>query len=148
MSLYQFFASDKELPEYDNGVITPVKSNKGEVYAFVVSSEMDLQKSIRISHESSLELASRFTNLPYVNYIEWFYSTERTQIIIDYIREALKDRYKVFLFNIWESDRTFPEMKKKPLSCLDVEDINGIWGPKSEGKNACLEVYKEYNREM
>ena len=41
----------------------------------------------------------------FVNYIEWHYNDENAEIIIDYIKDLLKNRFSLFLYNTCDDDK-------------------------------------------
>ena len=92
MSLYRFFASDKEMPELDNMHVTSDKVNNS-------INAVDENHALRIKKENDLYYASQYTDKEFVNYIEWHYNDENAEIIINYIKDLLKDRFSVFLYN-------------------------------------------------
>jgi hypothetical protein len=60
MSLYRFFASDKEMPEFDNMQAVPIY-NDGELDAISFSSANGELMAMRINKEDDFYYASKFT---------------------------------------------------------------------------------------
>ena len=137
MSLYRFFASDKEMPELDNMHVTPGKANNS-------ISVIDENHALRIKKENDLYYASQYTDKEFVNYIEWHYNDGNAEIIIDYIKDLLKNRFSLFLYNTWNDDKSPVNVTKINVNDLSVQDIKKLWGQESFSNNECLQIYKEY----
>ena len=142
MSLYQFFASEKEMPELDNMNAKTI-SIDGEIIAITINSSFDEITAMRINKEDDLYYASQFTDKKHVNYIEWYYNDDNAKVIIEYIRVLLKDRYTVSLFNTWMDDKSKVLIKKKNIADLTIQDVKHIWGQEFFKQNECLVVYKK-----
>ena len=127
MSYYRFFASDKEMPEFDNGKAKPVIVN-GEVVAINFANGADENTAMRIVKEDDFCCAEKFTDKKYVNYLEWYYNDDNAQLIVDYIKALLADRFT----------------KKIDINDLSIEDIKEIWGQMFFEKNECLVVFRNY----
>lgn len=127
MSYYRFFASDKEMPEFDNGKAKPVIVN-GEVVAINFANGADENTAMRIVKEDDFCCAEKFTDKKYVNYLEWYYNDDNAQLIVDYIKALLADRFTVSLFNTWVGDESELFIKKIDVNDLSIEDIKKIWG--------------------
>ncbi|WP_044932486.1 hypothetical protein [Butyrivibrio sp. AC2005] len=140
MSLYQFFASDKPMPEFDNMHAEPVIKG-GEIYAIKFRCGFNEETAIRIIIEDDLTYASQYTNLSYVNYIEWCYSDDRAEVLIDYIRNLLKNRKSVSLYNTWLDDKSELGIKKIHISKLTIEIIKDLWGKNYFNYNECCIIY-------
>lgn len=68
MSYYRFFASDKEMPEFDNMKAMPIVVD-GEVVAINFANRFDEDTAMRIVKEDDLCCAEKFTDKKYVNYL-------------------------------------------------------------------------------
>ena len=143
MSYYRFFASDKEMPEFDNMKAKPIIV-QGEVVAINFAKGIDEDTAMRIIKEDDFCYAKKFTDKKYVNYLEWYYNDDNAQLIVDYIRVLLEDRFTVSLFNTWTDDETKLIVKKIDVNDLRIEDIKKIWGQKFFEKNECLVVFRKY----
>ena len=143
MSYYRFFASDKEMPEFDNMKAKSIIVD-GEVVAINFANGFDEDTAMRIVKEDDFCCAEKFTDKKYVNYLEWYYNDDNAQLIVDYIKTLLADRFTVSLFNIWTDDESELCIKKVDVNYLSIEDIKGIWGQKFFEKNECLVVFRNY----
>jgi hypothetical protein len=143
MSLYRFFASDKEMPEFDNMLAVPIY-NDDEPDAISFSSANGERMAMRINKEDDFYYASKFTEKKYINYIEWDYNDSNAEIIIKYINELLKDRFTVSLYNTWMNDKTPLVTTKVNITELTIKDIKNIWGQKFFSNNECLVVFKSF----
>ena len=143
MSYYRFFASDKEMPEFDNGKAEPILVN-GETVAISFANGSDEDTAMRIVKEDDFCCAKKFTDKKYVNYLEWYYNDDNAQVIVDYIKALLADRFTVSLFNTWTDDGSELLVKKIDVNDLDIRDIKAIWGQKFFERNECLVVFKTY----
>ena len=143
MSYYRFFASDKEMPEFDNGKAEPILVN-GETVAISFANGSDEDTAMRIVKEDDFCCAEKFTDKKYVNYLEWYYNDDNAQVIVDYIKALLADRFTVSLFNTWTDDGSELLVKKIDVNDLDIRDIKAIWGQKFFERNECLVVFKTY----
>lgn len=143
MSNYQFFASEKPLKEFDNMHVlhrfTP-EEESGIVFRQATSEET----AMRIIKEDDFFYASQYTDKKYVNFIEWRYNDTNAKTILDYIKEHLKDRFTIQLFNTWMGDNSPLQCSKTHIDALTVEDIKNIWGQNFFYHNECLTVYKNY----
>lgn len=88
MSNYCFFASDKEMPEFDNMKAKPINVD-GEVVAINFANGFDEETAMRIVKEDDFCCAQKFTDKKYVNYLEWYYNDDNAQLIVDYIKTLL-----------------------------------------------------------
>ncbi len=124
MSGYRFFASDREMPE--------------------IHILYHMNDSINVWIERETDYASQYTDKKYINYIEWNYSDKNAQIILDYIKELLEDRFTVELFDTWMGDKTPVERAEVNISELTIHDIKNIWKWNDDGfiRNRCLTVFK------
>ena len=129
MSNYQFFASDRKLDEYDNGIIVfdgkkLVNPNRSDrcITGF------DEQYAMRIIHEDDMAEASRYTNKKYCAYIEWYYCTFNAEAIIEYIKTHLQNSRQIELWNVWMGEKSVPQIKKCRLGDLQITTIKEIWG--------------------
>ena len=143
MSYYRFFASDKEMPEFDNMKAKPIIMN-GEVVAISFANGAEEDTVMRIIKEDDFCCAEKFTDKKYVNYLEWRYNDDNAQLIVDYIKALLVDRFTVSLFNTWTDDESELSIKKVDVDDLCIEDIKEIWGQKFFEKNECLVVFRNY----
>ncbi len=143
MSYYRFFASDKEMPEFDNMKAKPIIVD-GEVVAINFANGFDEDTAMRIVKEDDFCYAEKFTDKKYVNYLEWYYNDDNAQLIVDYIKALLADRFTVSLFNTWTDDESELFIKKVDVNDLSIEDIKEIWGQKFFEKNECLVVFRNY----
>ena len=143
MSYYRFFASDKEMPEFDNMKAKPIIV-RGEVVAINFANASDEKTAMRIVKEDDFYYAKRFTDKKYVNYIEWYYNDDNAQVIVDYIKALLGNRFTVSLFNTWTDDETELLVRKVNVKDLGIKDIKGIWGQEFFERNECLVVYRNY----
>lgn len=143
MSYYRFFASDKEMPEFDNRKAEPILVN-GETAAISFANGADEDTAMRIVKEDDFCCAEKFTDKKYVNYLEWYYNDTNAQVIVDYIKALLADRFTVSLFNTWTDDGSELVVKKLDVNDLDIQAIKAIWGQKFFERNECLVVFKTY----
>lgn len=141
MSYYRFFASDKEMPEFDNGKAKPVTVD-GEVAAIRFADRFGEDTAMRIVKEDDCYYARKFTDKKYVNYLEWYYDDHNAQLIVDYVKTLLEDRFTVSLFNTWMDDESELCTEKVHVNDLGVEDIKEIWGQEFFEKNECLVVFR------
>lgn len=145
MSYYRFFASNKEMPEFDNRKAKPITVD-GKVIAISFASEVDEEKAMRIRKEEDDYYAKKFTNKEHINYLEWCYNDENAHLIVDYIKDLLVDRFTVSLFNTWLGDESALVIKKIDVDDLCIEDIRELWGQKSFEKNECLVIFGKVAR--
>ena len=143
MSYYRFFASDKEMPEFDNRKAEPILVN-GETAAISFANGADEDTAMRIVKEDDFCCAEKFTDKKYVNYLEWYYNDDNAQVIVDYIKALLADRFTVSLFNTWTDDESELVVKKIDVNDLDIQAIKAIWGQEFFERNECLVVFKTY----
>lgn len=144
MSLYQFFASEKRMPAFDNlHVISKMENN--EVIAICFLPGTSEITAMRIVEEDDLYYASQYTEKKYVNYIEWKYNDKNAEIILEYIKLLLKDRFTVSLYNTWMGDTTPVNTNKIHINSLTISDIKKIWGQSFFTNNECLIVFKNYS---
>lgn len=143
MSYYRFFASDQEMPEFDNGKAEPILVN-GEIVAISFANGSDEDTAMRIVKEDDFCCAEKFTDKKYVNYLEWYYNDTNAQVIVDYIKALLADRFTVSLFNTWTDDGSELVVKKLDVNDLDIRDIKAIWGQEFFERNECLVVFRTY----
>ncbi|MCD8009681.1 MAG: hypothetical protein LUF34_02585 [Lachnospiraceae bacterium] len=141
MSYYRFFASDQEMPEFDNGKAQKLIID-GEVVAISFANGFDEDTAMRIVREDDFCCAEKFTDKKYVNYLEWYYNDENAQTIVDYVKALLADRFTVSLFNTWEGDESELLVKKVNVRDLRIEHIREIWGQKFFERNECLVVFR------
>ena len=148
MSLYQFFASDKVLKEYDNNAV--YYDEKKDI---IISSEHSINASLRIIKEDNLYYAKIYTKKTYCAYVEWYYSDKNARIIVEYIKEHLKEgAYSMELWNAWEYNDTDEKNKeisqtsKKEVHIKDltIQHIKDIWGQSFYYHPACLKIFKTY----
>ncbi len=128
MSLYRFMASDKEMPEYGTNN----------------TNTMVIVDGLDISKEEDMDYVSQYTDKEFVNYVEFNYNLENAQKVIDYIKDLLKDRFAVLLYNTWDTDKSPLTFKSININDLTVETIKELWGQESFKNNECLKIYKEY----
>lgn len=143
MSYYRFFASDQEMPEFDNRKAEPILVN-GETVAISFANGSDEDTAMRIVKEDDFCCAEKFTDKKYVNYLEWYYNDDNAQVIVDYIKALLADRFTVSLFNTWTDDESELVVKKIDVNDLDIRDIKAIWGQEFFERNECLVVFRTY----
>lgn len=143
MSYYRFFASDQEMPEFDNGKAEPILVN-GETVAISFANGADEDTAMRIVKEDDFCCAEKFTDKKYVNYLEWYYNDDNAQVIVDYIKALLADRFTVSLFNTWTDDESELVVKKIDVNDLSIQDIKAIWGQEFFERNECLVVFRTY----
>lgn len=143
MSLYQFFASEKEMPAFDNMHVSPMFTN-GEISALHFASGTNEKTAMRIIVEDDFCYASQHTDKKYINFIEWHYNDMNAKAIVDYIKVLLMDRFTVSLFNTWINDKTPIKTTKININELTANDIKNIWGQDSFERNECLIVFKSY----
>lgn len=93
MSYYRFFASDKEMPEFDNMKAKPIIV-RGEVVTINFANASDEENAMRIVKEDDFYYAKKFTDKKYVNYLEWYYNDDNAQVIVDYIKALMSDRFR------------------------------------------------------
>ena len=80
MSLYQFFASEKEMPEFDNMNPKAINVN-GELCVISCHSNFEKFVPMRILKEDDLFYASSFTDKRFVNFFEGEYSDTNLEAI-------------------------------------------------------------------
>ena len=140
MSLYQFFASDCELKEYDNLLVSKmgdeVKSN------VIVVAPRGEEDAIRIHTEKSRYLTDVYTTKKFCSYIEWYYNRKNAKVILDYIKEHLMYSKSIQLWNTWMGDGSEAEYKRVNICDLTIREIKNIWGQKSFSHTQCLIVYR------
>lgn len=129
--------------EFDNMKAKPIIV-QGEVVAINFANASDEETAMRIVKEDDFYYAKRFTDKKYVNYIEWYYNDDNAQVIVDYIKALLGDRFTVSLFNTWTDDETELLVRKVNVKDLGIKDIKGIWGQEFFERNECLVVYRNY----
>ena len=143
MSLYQFFASEKEMPEFDNMNPTVINVN-GEHCVISCHSNFEKFVPMRILKEDDLSYAYSFTDKRFVNFFEGECSDTNAKVIIDYIKIVLKDRFCISLFNTWMEDKSELVTRKICINDLTIEEIKGIWGQRLFKQNECLIVFRSY----
>lgn len=99
-------------------------------------------ESIRIVKEEDLEYARQYTDLGYINYIEWNYSKSNATRVIKYVKDVMLDRKELFLYNTWLDDKSPVVLRSKKLEEIDEDDIKNIWGKGYFEKNECLKIYR------
>lgn len=142
MSLYQFFASDKKIKLYDNMKIRKVK--EGDLSCIISVTPRFEINSIRIFVEEDKSLTMPYTDKKFCNYIEWLYTDENAEIIIEFIKEHLSESPKIELWNTWLGDKSTVVKKKVSVSELSTSHIRDIWGKKYFDNVECLVVYRDY----
>lgn len=143
MSYYRFFASDKEMPEFDNRKAKPIVVGN-EVVAINFVNGFHEDTAMRIIKEDDFCCAKKFTDKKYVNYLEWYYNDVNAQLIVDYIKSLLADRFTVSLFNTWTDDESELSVRKINVNNLSIENIKEIWGQKFFERNECLVIFRNY----
>lgn len=131
------------MPEFDNRKAEPILVN-GETAAISFANGADEDTAMRIVKEDDFCCAEKFTDKKYVNYLEWYYNDTNAQVIVDYIKALLADRFTVSLFNTWTDDGSELVVKKLDVNDLDIQAIKAIWGQKFFERNECLVVFKTY----
>ncbi|MGN0466740.1 MAG: hypothetical protein ACI4F9_10400 [Lachnospiraceae bacterium] len=142
MSLYQFFASDKQLEVYDNKRIIfdekrqLLKGKRGKISIF------DELSSLRIFLEDDTTYMKLYTNKKYGAFIEWYYSDENAEVIIGYIKRHLKKSREIELWNVWLGEKENAKVTKRCIDDLTVLDIKNIWGKEFFEFAECLKIYR------
>lgn len=131
------------MPEFDNRKAEPILVN-GETAAISFANGADEDTAMRIVKEDDFCCAEKFTDKKYVNYLEWYYNDDNAQVIVDYIKALLADRFTVSLFNTWTDDGSELLVKKIDVNDLDIRDIKAIWGQEFFERNECLVVFRTY----
>ena len=118
MSSYKFFASARELKDYNEN------------------------PSIMTIHTiSDLSEVSNYTDKKNCASIEWNYNEENAEVLIGYIKEHLKICPRIELWNTElgiDSDAIITKCSK---NILTKEKIKEIWGKESFEQPECLVVY-------
>ena len=139
MSLYQFFASNCELKEYDNMPVRKIKNNsQSNIMVVAPRGEEDV---IRIHTEKSRYLTDVYTPKKFCSYIEWYYNRKNAKVILDYIKEHLMYSKSIQLWNTWMGDVSEAEYKRVNICDLTIREIKDIWGQESFSHTQCLTVY-------
>lgn len=140
MSLYQFFASEKEMPELNNMNTGGLSYDESENISFYSNDETFVP--MRILKEDDLHYARQFTDKKFINFIEWGYSDTNAKVIIQYIKILLKNSFTVSLYNTWMDEKSDVVAKRICIDELSIKDIKDIWGQEFFNENECLIVYK------
>lgn len=142
MSLYQFFASNKQLEIYDNNRIV-LDSEKGILKGrndkMFTSDELS---AMRIFLEDDITYMRLYTDKKYGAFIEWYYSDKNAEIILKYIRKHLKGSREIELWNVWLGQRETARVIERKIDDLTVSDIKNIWGKEFFEFSECLKVYR------
>lgn len=141
MSIYQFMASDKELEEYDNGIIVLSGNKLRNRKNFFITEEQELQ-AMRIRIEDDMSYASLYTNKKQCVYIEWYYTEKNAKVMLAYIKKHLEVAKEIELWNVWLNEKKKPRIKKCSLKELDIKRIKEIFGKESFVEPECLVVYR------
>ena len=118
MSLYRFFASARELKDFNEN------------------------PSIMTIHTiDDLSEVSNYTDKKNCATIEWKYNEENAEILIDYIKEHLKICPRIELWNTSNEVSKEAVITKCSKHILTKERIKEIWGKESFEQPECLVVY-------
>lgn len=143
MSSYQFFASDKELSEYDNGIISLGRKKLQNKMAKDSSiTEADELLTMRICIEDDLSNMHRYTNKKNGAYIEWFYSEKNATVMVAYIKEHLRTATQIELWNTWLEEKKEPQIRKCFIHNLSTQNIAEIFNKDCYTGPECLVIYK------
>ena len=94
---------------------------------------------LNIVKEDYLENARLYTKKQYCAYVEWCYSDEYAEKIIEYIRQHLQTAKQIELWNVWLGQKEEGLKRKKcSLEQLTLEEIKEIWG--NFNTPVCLEI--------
>lgn len=142
MSLYQFFASNRKLEEYDNQRIVLdskkqiLKGRRGKV------SILDERNAIRILVEDDKECMNLYTDKKYGAFLEWNYTDKNAEEILCYISNHLKKTREIELWNVWLGSKEQIKIKKCCVDNLSIADIKNIWGQEFFKNAECLKIYR------
>ena len=133
MSLYQFIASDIELPDYGNE-----KYRSSPIYI-----EVD-PKELRITEEAFDDFSSVFSDKKFCSAISWELNESKAEELIEYINEHMKETNEVELWTITieDTDRSKAEVTSCALQELDGKTIIGAMGEESYSGPKCLKIVK------
>ncbi|NCD04279.1 MAG: hypothetical protein EOM00_15075 [Clostridia bacterium] len=142
MSMYQFFASDKQLEVYDNNRIVLdskkqlLKGKKRKISVF------DEREALRIIIEDDIKHMKLYTEKKYGAFIEWNYTDENAKVIIQYIERHLKVSREIELWNVWLGPKENAKINKCSIENLTITDIKDIWGKEFFEFAECLKIYR------
>lgn len=141
MSWFYFMASDSKLEEYDNGMARMRKTKNGMI---LIGENGFEEKSIHIFDLVQREESDRyFTAKKYIKHVEFLYSEENANVIIDYLKQKMRKCKQIELWRVWESDKIIPEKRKVKVDELKLLDIDSIWGVDGYD-NDCLVITQSY----
>lgn len=132
MSNYRFIASDKELAEYDNGIVI-LGGRKAR---------SEEKQDMRILKEDDMSYASIYTKKKQCAFIEWYYTKDNAQVMLEYIRNHLKTSKEIELWDVWLNENRKPNIMKCSIKELNIQKIKEIFGKAEFVEPECLVVYK------
>ena len=118
MSLYRFFASARELKDYNEN-----------------------PSIMTINTISDLSEVSNYTDKKNCASIEWNYNEENAEVLISYIKDHLKMCPRIELWNTSSDSEKDVVVTKCSKYILNKERIKEIWGKESFEQPECLVVY-------
>ncbi len=118
MSLHRFFASARELKDFNDN------SNVMTIHTI-----------------SDLSEVSNYTDKKNCASIEWNYNEENAEILINYIKDHLKICPRIELWNTMQGNKDNAVITKCSKYILTKEKIKEIWGKESFEQPECLVVY-------
>jgi len=149
MSTYRFIASRHPLKELSNPHVTllsyqDLKERKipvGKVSTTFETSDPHEKNFLYFDSDNQIhdleirpddpELYARpYTEKQHISQIRWRYNPERAEVLIDYIREHMKESGadEVELWSIWTEDTPSATMRPISLSDLTLEVIDDLFG--------------------
>lgn len=160
MSSYQFFASNKPLKEVTNPFIKLLSindmiANNMEIPALLKDSKDRDEKivlqcdseehlnEIEIINENNMPVGylKKYTNKKYISSLTWRYTDKRSEVLLQYIKEQLKDVDEIELWNTW-MDEKIEELIIREINIRDltVQLIKEAVGNRYYKKPSCLKI--------
>lgn len=161
MSVYNFLASDSKIENIKNDkvllfsikeakekgislnekLIARIDENEKDVVLYFEKKE-DLYEIEIISESNDMKIYSDdYTNKKYRCRLDWGYTEQRAQRLIEHIKKHLEKAEEIELWKIWLGEQEKPILKCCKLSELDNQKIKNIFGNGFE-KPLCLKVKK------
>lgn len=161
MSVYQFLSSDMPFQNLDNSSIEILSIEEAENRNIPMpnwySKDMDISctkkillyapneeslNELQITDDGNSHYAKRYSNKSHHVALQWRYSNERAQQIIEYIREHLISCSEIELWSVWLDREAESVIKRRIIDSLTISDINEITNYDPFEKPYCLVIYK------
>lgn len=162
MSIFNFIASDRPMPEVENPYIQTFSVNealeKGIEVPEVLLEKADLDRDKKImltfdseEHMGELEIfvvssfheAERYTKKAYISEIQWRYTKERGKQLKEYIHQLLEDTNEVELWRTWYDDQAEPIIYRLRESELRLQHIEQVFKNKGFERPEGIVIQKD-----